>query len=78
MNPKTPEEKLEEIAYLLAEIRAKYDHNPYDYAQFRLIEKIITDNGSNQQIMTRAPNNYKKKQIQDNINKLQQELDQLQ
>jgi hypothetical protein len=78
MNPKTPEEKLEEIADLLAEIRAKYDHNPYDYHQFRLIENIITDNGSNQQIMTRAMNNYKKKQIQDNINKLQQELDQLQ
>ncbi len=73
-----PQEKLEEIAYLLAEIRAKYDLSNYYSKKFILIENIITDNGSNQQIMTRAMNNYKKKQIQDNINKLQQELDQLQ
>jgi hypothetical protein len=75
---KTPQEKLEEIADLLAELKATYIFNPYEYHQFMEIEKIITDNGSNQQIMTRAMNNYRKKEIKDSITKLQQELDQLQ
>lgn len=74
---KTPQEKLEEIADLLVELRAKYSDNPYNYHEFLEIEKIITDNGSNQQIMTRAMNNYRKKEIKDSITKLQQELAQL-
>jgi hypothetical protein len=79
MNPmthKTPEEKIEEIALVLVEIQTKYSRE-YDYHKCTLIEKIITDNGSNKQIMTRAMNNYKKKQLQEKITKLQQELDQL-
>jgi endonuclease III-like uncharacterized protein len=84
MNPmthKTPEEKIEEIADLLAELKVVFSHDywlPNNHDQYFVgIEKIITDNGSNQQIMTRAMNNYKKKQLQDKITKLQQELDQL-
>jgi hypothetical protein len=78
MNPKTPEEKLEEIAYVLAKIRAKYNLTISYLKEFVEIENIITDNGSNQQIMTRAMNNYRKERINDSIVKLQQELDQLQ